>query len=88
MSSITVERIIGPVSLNTTLKYVVTLAILCVVSVSLALLLTASLGWVNVIIRCEDREYRERLARKAYESFLKYYTWEKRAQKVLNGIKL
>lgn len=44
--------------------------------------------WVNAIRKCEDRDYRDHLAQQAYESFLKNYTWEKRAKTVLKGIKL
>lgn len=43
--------------------------------------------WVSAIITCENREYRKRLARQTYESFLKNHTWEKRAKTVLKGIK-
>jgi glycosyltransferase involved in cell wall biosynthesis len=44
--------------------------------------------WVNAIRKCENRECRGHLAQQAYESFLKYHTWEKRAKTVLKGIKL
>lgn len=42
--------------------------------------------WVAAIERCSDSQFRNRLARNAYEAFLKNYTWEKRAEKVLEGI--
>lgn len=44
--------------------------------------------WVSALRKCEDREYREHLAKQAYESFLKNHTWEKRATKALKGIQL
>ena len=44
--------------------------------------------WVNAIRKCENRKCRCHLARQAYESFLKYHTWEKRAKTVLKGIRL
>lgn len=43
-------------------------------------------AWVKAIRRCEDSKFRESLAQNAYRSFLEHYTWEKRAQKVLQGI--
>lgn len=44
--------------------------------------------WVNAIRKSDDSEYREPLAKKAYESFINHYTWEKRVKKTLRGIKL
>jgi len=44
--------------------------------------------WVNAIRKSDDSEHREPLAKKAYESFINHYTWEKRAKKTLRGIKL
>jgi len=43
-------------------------------------------GWVSAIEKCENREYRDRLATAAYEEFLAKYTWEERAARVLTGI--
>ena len=43
-------------------------------------------GWVSALQRCENREYRDRLAAAAYEEFLANYTWEKRAARALTGI--
>jgi glycosyltransferase involved in cell wall biosynthesis len=42
--------------------------------------------WDAAIQRCEDRAYRETLADNAYNAFREHYTWEKRAQRVLEGI--
>lgn len=42
--------------------------------------------WVDAIKRCEDRAYRQSLAENAYKAFREHYTWEKRAQKVLDGL--
>lgn len=42
--------------------------------------------WVEAIRQCEDRSYRRTLAENAYRAFLEHHTWEKRAQKVLEGI--
>ncbi|MDI6448180.1 glycosyltransferase [Anaerobaca lacustris] len=42
--------------------------------------------WAEAIKRCEDGQFRDNLAQNAYEAFLKDYTWEKRAQKALEGI--
>jgi glycosyltransferase involved in cell wall biosynthesis len=42
--------------------------------------------WDAAIERCEDRAYRETLAENAYREFLEHHTWERRVQKVLEGI--
>jgi len=42
--------------------------------------------WVYAVRQCEDRAYRENLARNAYAAFLEHHTWEKRAQRVLQGV--
>lgn len=42
--------------------------------------------WAEAIKRCEDGQFRDSLAHNAYEAFLKDYTWEKRAKKVIEGI--
>jgi len=42
--------------------------------------------WVEAILCCEDRSFRQSLADSAYRAFLDQYTWKKRAQKVLAGI--
>jgi glycosyltransferase involved in cell wall biosynthesis len=43
-------------------------------------------GWVSALQKCEDPEYRDRLAGAAYEGFLANYTWEKRAARALSGL--
>jgi glycosyltransferase involved in cell wall biosynthesis len=42
--------------------------------------------WVGAIRRCEDQACRQALAQNAYQAFLEHHTWERRAQKVLEGI--
>lgn len=42
--------------------------------------------WAEAIKRCEDAQFRDSLAQNAYEAFLKDYTWERRAKKVLEQI--
>ena len=45
-------------------------------------------AWIKAICKCDDLEYREPLAKKAYETFINHYTWQQRAKKTLRGIEL
>ena len=44
--------------------------------------------WVSAIRTCENFGYRHRLAKSAYEELLSNYTWDKRAIKALEDVKL
>ena len=45
-------------------------------------------AWVEAIRRCEDPSYRDSLADNAYADLREQYTWDKRAQKALEGVAL
>ncbi len=44
--------------------------------------------WVDAIRKCDDHLFRQSLADNAYRTFLNQYTWEKRAETVLEGIEI
>jgi len=47
----------------------------------------ADLGaWLRALRRCQDEVYRQTLAQNAYNVLREHYTWDKRAQKVLEGV--
>jgi glycosyltransferase involved in cell wall biosynthesis len=43
-------------------------------------------GWVDALERLKNQELRDAISRQAYEDFIANYTWDKRSQKVLNGL--
>lgn len=45
-------------------------------------------GWIDAINKLRSNEIREKISKCAYSDFIKYYTWEKRAENVLRGISL